>query len=67
MKKRTKYPKAAIVTLCYNRGTINYGQILQCYAMQTVVQRLGYHTTVIRYRSLEKVGVLGKGIYEKTG
>lgn len=61
MKRQTEYQKAAILTWCYTKGTINYGQILQCYAMQTVIRRFGYHTTVIRYRKLNKDGVLGKG------
>lgn len=42
--------KAAVLTWCYNNGKTNYGQILQCYAMQRVVQRLGYDVKVIRYR-----------------
>lgn len=52
-----KKPKAAIITWCYN-GEINYGQILQCYAMCRLVQRLGYEPKVIRYRRPnEKEGV----------
>lgn len=53
MNKKNKVPKAAIVTWCYNNGRTNYGQILQCYAMQTIVRRLGYDTKVIRYRKRE--------------
>lgn len=50
MKDKNKFRKAAIVTWCYDNGKTNYGQILQCYAMQTMVHRLGYETKVIRYR-----------------
>ena len=50
MKNRKKLPKAAILTWCYNNGPVNYGQILQCYAMQVMVQRMGYEVKVIRYR-----------------
>ena len=53
MNKRKKSSKAAIVTWCYDNGKTNYGQILQCYAMQTIMQRLGYNTKVIRYRKRE--------------
>lgn len=50
MDDKGKLPKAAILTWCYNNGPVNYGQILQCYAMQTVVRRLGYDAKVVRYR-----------------
>ena len=42
--------KASILTWCYNNGKTNYGQILQCYAMQELVRMLGYDPIVIRYR-----------------
>lgn len=42
--------KAAVLTWCYDNGKTNYGQILQCYAMQEMVRRLGYDVKVIRYR-----------------
>lgn len=42
--------KASVLTWCYNNGKTNYGQILQCYAMQELVRRLGYDPIVIRYR-----------------
>lgn len=50
MSCEKRLPKAAILTWCYNTGPTNYGQIIQCYAMQTIVQRLGYDTKLIRYR-----------------
>ena len=50
MDKKEKLPKAAILTWCYNNGSVNYGQILQCYAMQVIVQRLGYDVKVVKYR-----------------
>ena len=42
--------KAAILTWCYNNGKTNYGQILQCYAMQEVIRKRGYDPLVVRYR-----------------
>lgn len=61
MSRGEELPKAAILTWCYN-GEINYGQIFQCYAMQRLVQRLGYVPKVIRYRKLNKKdGFLNKG------
>lgn len=54
MSDKNRQPKAAILTWCYNNGKTNYGQILQCYAMQITVQRLGYDTKVIRYRKRDK-------------
>ena len=42
--------KAAIITWCDNNGPTNYGQILQCYAMQTICQKLGLEVFVIQYR-----------------
>lgn len=50
MGKKKQYLKAAIVTWCYNNGKTNYGQILQCYAMQAILKKFGYKTKVIRYR-----------------
>lgn len=72
MEKKKEQLKAAILTWCYNNGKTNYGQILQCYAMQTVMRRLGYDTKVIRYRkrdSGERLDLEGKhslfvGLYE---
>ncbi|WP_029322808.1 polysaccharide pyruvyl transferase family protein [Butyrivibrio sp. AE3004] len=46
----SKKGKAAILTWCYNNGKTNYGQILQCYAMQEIVKKCGYEPIVIRYR-----------------
>ena len=42
--------KAAIITWCYDNGCSNYGQILQCYAMQNICIRLGLDPLVIKYR-----------------
>ncbi len=50
MDNRKGLQKAAILTWCYNNGSINYGQILQCYAMQVFVRRLGYDVKVVKYR-----------------
>lgn len=43
-------PKAAILTWCDNNGPTNYGQILQCYAVQYLVKKAGYKPIVIQYR-----------------
>lgn len=40
--------KIAILTWC-NEG-INYGQVLQAYAMQRIVKKMGYEPLTIRYR-----------------
>lgn len=51
MKKRiSNKPKAAILTWCDNNGPTNYGQILQCYAMQYLVKEAGYEPVVVQYR-----------------
>lgn len=50
MDTKKKLPKAALLTWCYNNGPVNYGQILQCYAMQVIIQRLGYDVKVLKYR-----------------
>ena len=42
--------KVSIMTWCDNNGPTNYGQILQCYAIQTMVQKLGLEPVVIQYR-----------------
>lgn len=46
--------KLTIVTWCYDNGRTNYGQILQCFAMQTIVRRFGYKTKIIRYREIKE-------------
>ncbi|MCD7835992.1 MAG: polysaccharide pyruvyl transferase family protein [Lachnospiraceae bacterium] len=48
-----KFPKkrAAIVTWCDNNGKTNYGQVLQCYAMQQLVNKWGYDSFVVQYRT----------------
>lgn len=38
---------AAIVTWCNTNGPTNYGQILQCYAMQTIFKNAGFATKVV--------------------
>lgn len=42
--------RAAILTWCDNNGPTNYGQILQCYAMQKLVEGWGYASFVVQYR-----------------
>ena len=49
-KKTRDRPKAAILTWCDNNGPTNYGQILQCYAMQHLVKEAGYEPVVVQYR-----------------
>lgn len=61
MNRRTRREKAALLTWCYNNGKTNYGQILQCYAMQTMIQRLGYEVKLIRYRKKTPDEKLGNG------
>lgn len=42
--------KIAIFTWCYRNNSINYGQMLQSYALQKVCNNLGHETQIIRYR-----------------
>ena len=72
MDKEKKSPGAAIITWCYDNGKTNYGQILQCYAMQELWRKMGYRTKIVRYRRrdreetmfLEKRSELGVNLYE---
>ena len=43
--------KAGIITWCDNNGPTNYGQILQCYAMQNIFGKLDFETLIIQYRN----------------
>ncbi len=49
-RKNIGKPKAAILTWCDNSGPTNYGQILQCYAMQYLAKQAGYEPLVVQYR-----------------
>ncbi len=40
---------AAILTWCDNNGPTNYGQVLQCYAMQYLARSWGYDPLVVQY------------------
>lgn len=51
--KNRKKIKAAIMTWCGNHGPVNYGQVLQCYAMQCIMREKGYEPIVIQYRTKE--------------
>lgn len=42
--------KVAIMTWCYDNGPVNYGQILQCYALQETIKKLGFEVRIIKYR-----------------
>lgn len=46
--------KAAILTWCDNNGKTNYGQILQCYAMQQLVDSWGYESFVVQFRAKDE-------------
>ncbi len=41
--------RAAILTWCDNNGPTNYGQVLQCYAMQYLARSCGYDSLVVQY------------------
>lgn len=47
-------PKAAVLTWCNNNGPTNYGQILQCYAVQRLVREAGFEPLVVQYRKKDK-------------
>lgn len=46
--------KVAIITWCDNSGPSNYGQVLQCYALQKMVHILGKEAIVIQYRQKDR-------------
>lgn len=58
VKNSTDRSKAAILTWCDNNGPTNYGQILQCYAMQRLVKEAGYEPLVIQYRKKDSRDLL---------
>lgn len=39
-----------IITWCDNNGVTNYGQLLQCYAIQHICEILGFQPIIIQYR-----------------
>ncbi|WP_026526291.1 polysaccharide pyruvyl transferase family protein [Butyrivibrio sp. VCD2006] len=51
-KKEAHTGNAAIVTFCNNNGPVNYGQILQCYAVQNIFEKEGYNTRVVLYQKM---------------
>lgn len=51
-------PRAAILTWCDNNGPANYGQVLQCYAMQYLVRKSGYEPIVVQYRKKDQRDLL---------
>ncbi len=54
----SKGAKAGILTWCDNHGPANYGQILQCYAMQYLVKEKGYDPLVVQYRKKDQRDLL---------
>lgn len=57
--------KIAIITWCYDNGTINFGQVLQCYALQEFCRSLYCEVKIIKYRALwdnEELSLIPKGI-----
>lgn len=58
--------KAAILTWCDNNGPTNYGQILQCYAMQRLVKEAGYEPLVIQYRKKDSHDLLAHNFSNST-
>lgn len=52
--EQKKVKKAAILTWCDNNGPTNYGQILQCYAMQKLVESWGYYPIIVQYRNKDE-------------
>lgn len=58
--------KVAILTWCDNNGPTNYGQILQCYAMQYLVRKKGYEPVVVQYRKKDKRDLLKHNFSNRT-
>lgn len=50
--------KISIFTFCNNMWHVNYGQVLQCYAMQEICKKLGFETQVVRYRAKNKQDII---------
>lgn len=65
-KNSTGRSKAAILTWCDNNGPTNYGQILQCYAMQRLVKEAGYEPLVIQYRKKDPRDLLAHNFSNST-
>lgn len=42
----------AVLTFCNNNGPANYGQILQCYAVQNIFEDMGFQVKVVLYQKL---------------
>lgn len=58
--------KAAIFTWCNNNGPTNYGQILQCYAVQHILEGFGYTVKVVYYRQKDSRDITKKYYSNKT-
>lgn len=58
--------KAAILTWCNNNGPTNYGQILQCYAMQKNLERWGFDSFVVQYRRKDYRDIFKHNFSNKT-
>lgn len=57
-------PKVAIITLFYKN--YNYGGILQAYALQKAIEKIGYECEVVKLdRSIKKADKSIKGIFKK--
>lgn len=59
-------PKAAVLTWCNNNGKTNYGQILQCYAMQYLVKSKGFEPLVVQYRKKDTRDLLMHNFCNRT-
>lgn len=50
MCAKKKHRTAVVFTWCNTNGPTNYGQILQCYAVQEILKKYGFTVKVLRFR-----------------
>lgn len=54
--------KASILTFCNNNGPVNYGQILQGYAVQKILEENGYAPEIVLYQKLKILELMTKRV-----
>ncbi len=52
ISRKNSPAKVAILTWCNNNGPTNYGQILQCYAVQKILRNMGIEPLTVLYRRI---------------
>ena len=52
----------AVFTFCNNNGPVNYGQILQSYAVHVILEELGCESKVVLYQKLKVMELMTKRV-----